>query len=143
MPVIPVNGVKISKQISCVSKNIQRSVLKNESPLKNLNSGGGVLNQSYGPDNVMVVPGGIDFKEKAYFYLTGGKLPKSLTSRWQDVSQEGIQVHPNDDVVNFSHLSYTDTGDAVQTGSEYLGLSSESKGIFDKIVEFFTDGDAL
>lgn len=123
-------------------KPIARNFLKKESSLKNFNSGGGTLNSSNGPDTILLVPDGVTFKEKAYFYLTGGKIPKSLSKRWQDISKEGIEIHPEDELLNYSQLSYSNMDDAIKSGSDFLGMNKdcEGKDIITKIFKFFTEG---
>lgn len=65
----------------------------------------------------MVIPGGLDFKEKAYFLLTG-KMPKSVMERWVPNSEDYIP-EAGDQIVT-ANISGRYVNGIVDAPQEYL-----------------------
>ncbi len=65
----------------------------------------------------MVIPGGLDFKEKAYFLLTG-KMPKSVMERWVPNSNDYIP-NTGDQIVT-ANISGRYVGGIIDTPQDYL-----------------------
>ena len=113
---------------------LQRSKLKcNNSKLKNLagSSLSGWNTPNFQPAE-MIIPGGLDFKEKAYFALKG-KLPKSVLERW--VPMDGNVLHSDDQVVTVNIAdnyvgSIIDSPHSVSVDSNLIDDPSDS-GISD------------
>ena len=99
--------------------SVQRNNLQRKSLLKNLNGGGHWGDFSH----KMIIPGGMNFKEKAYYNLTGN-YPKSVTERWHEAGTPGIKVNADDEIVQIgSHISGNpdfdihSASDMIDTGS--------------------------
>lgn len=102
-----------------------RSILqKGNNNLKNL--AGSSMSGWHGPHfepTEMIIPGGLDFKEKAYFLLKG-KLPKSVYERWfpnndSYVGNEGDQIVTINKAGNY-------IGSIVENPHDYTAPSNDS-----------------
>ena len=82
----------------------------------------------------MVIPGGMDFKEKAYLLLTG-KMPKSVLERWVPNSSDYI-AGTGDQIVT-ADISGRYVGNLLDSPHDYL-ISQDSNNIIDDIGH---DGD--
>ncbi len=69
----------------------------------------------------MIIPGGLDFKEQAY-YLLKGKLPKSVVERWFPQS-DNYTPAPEDQVVTVNIGNNQYIGDIVEAPHE-IGTSA-------------------
>ena len=125
-----VNTVRNIPKVS--RKNLQRM-----SPLKNLNGG------SFSETPITyVIHGGMSFKEKAYYNLTG-KFPKSVLGRMEEVNRVGVKVENDDLVIKIGdHLS-GDPGYGLVRGEDFLAAGhaeiashgSEGTSFTDSIIE--------
>lgn len=80
-----------------------RKILKTGTTATLLVLAGSSMSNWSGPRFVptdMIIPGGLDFKEKAYFLLKG-KLPKSVYERWVPVNNN-YHIGENDQIVKIN-----------------------------------------
>ena len=90
---------KITSKIAPIVKQPVRANLQKTAAVGLAVLAGSSMSGWHGPTSITVeriIPGGLDFKEKAYFLLKG-KLPPSVYERWQSsnsdyIPQEGDQV---------------------------------------------------
>ena len=125
---------KVMPRISAV--NPIRSALKpNNSGLKILagSSMSGWNTPKFKPTE-MVIPGGLDFKEKAYYLLTG-KMPKSVLERWVPNSSDYI-AGTGDQIVT-ADISGRYVGNLLDSPHDYL-LGQDNNNLINDISH---DGD--
>lgn len=123
----------IQKVLPRITNQPIRSILKhNTSGLKCL--AGSSMSGWHGPSFQpveMIIPGGLDFKEKAFFLLKG-KLPKSVYERWMPNDGENV-VGTGDQLVTIQKSGQY-VGDIIENPHDYIGgneLSSLDTGIHD------------
>ena len=131
---------KISPAIS-ITKVSARSILKStDSKLKYL---AGSSRSGYNPPTFheveMVIPGGLDFKEKAY-YLLKGKLPNSVYERWFPNDGEHI-VDSADQLVTVERTYRGLIGNIVEAphGANSVSVDVSNHGMLNDI----TGGDTI
>lgn len=119
--------------------SVQRNNLQRKSLLKNLNGGGHWGDFSH----KMIIPGGMNFKEKAYYNLTGN-YPKSVTERWHEAGTPGMKVNADDEIVQIgSHIGGNpdfdihSASDMIDTGSH----SNDDESLLDKFFHLFGNSD--
>ena len=120
---------KVMPRISAVKPT--RSALKpNNSGLKILagSSMSGWNTPKFEPTE-MVIPGGLDFKEKAYYLLTG-KMPKSVLERWVPNSSDYI-AGTGDQIVT-ADISGRYVGNLLDSPHDYL-LGQDSNNLINDI----------
>lgn len=90
--------IKPISQFEPITKTLRFNLQQKSSNLKVL-SGSSIHEQSLyiSHPNDMVIPGGMDIKEKFYFNVTG-KYPESVTERWVEVNENSI-VNQGDQIV--------------------------------------------
>lgn len=91
---------KIMPKLDAISKKPIRSTLQKTALVGLGVLAGSSMSGWHGPHftpTEMIIPGGLDLKEKAYYFLRG-KLPESVYERWTSHGK-GYEPQPGDDVV--------------------------------------------
>lgn len=133
---------KIMPKISTI-QTVRSKLKPANSKLKILAGSGmsGGYPPNYKPTE-MIIPGGLDFKEKAYFLLTG-KMPQSVMNRW--VPNNGENILNDGDQLITANISGRYVGGIVDTPHDY----SQDSSLIDDISNDYdcsldlTDGDEL
>ena len=118
-----------------------RSILQKGNNSKLMNLAGSSMSGWHGPHfepTEMIIPGGLNFKEKAYFLLKG-KLPKSVYERWfpnddNYIGNEGDQIVTINKAGNY-------VGSIVESPHDYTITSNETPDtdISDDIINNITN----
>lgn len=122
---------KILPTINSNKFEFSRAILKGgKSKLKNL-AGSSMSNWNtpkFEPTE-MIIPGGLDFKEKAFYLLTK-KFPKSVTERWFPKSSDSI-ANNCDEIVTVNIADGKYIGNVLDEPHNYI--SDDSSSIIDDI----------
>lgn len=129
MKSLSITSNRLTSTTSTVRSSLQKSSL-----LKNLDSGGHWEDFSH----KMIIPGGMTFKEKAYFNLTGN-YPKSVMERWYEAGSETVKANIEDDVVQIgSHISDSSNFDIHNISDTTISSNHDDEGFFSKLTHLFT-----
>ena len=133
---LKINSLNAVSTVRSIPKG-SRNNLQRISPLKNLNGG------SFSEDPITyVIHGGMSFKEKAYYNLTG-KFSKSVLARMEEANRIGVKIGEDDLVIKVGdHLS-GDPGYGFIRGEDFLAAGhtevtshgGESTSFTDSIIE--------
>lgn len=125
---------KISPAIRVIKKPV-RSLLKDTTgKLKALpGSSMSGFNPPRFYETEMIIPGGLDFKEKAYYLLTG-KMPKSVYERW--IVNDGTHaVNTSDQLITVERTYSGAVGDIIEPphGIDTSSIDAPSGGVLHDI----------